>query len=73
MQMDMYLDLELSLGNNARIFTSWSLVQITNNSLLLGLSFSLDPAILADTPIKQCCDFSKDSLAFETDHADRDM
>ena len=34
---------------------------------LLRLSFSLDPVIQADTPIKQCCNISRDSLEFETD------
>ena len=39
------------------------------NSVLLGvgLSFSLYLVIQADTPIKQCCNFSRDSLSFETD------
>ena len=51
-------------------FSRWSLVPIRRNSYLLGLSFSLDPVIQADIPIKQCCNFSRDSFAFETD---RDM
>ena len=47
------------------------LVPIRRNYVLLGLSFSLDPAIQADTPNKQYCDFSRAfSVAFETD---RDM
>ena len=33
---------------------------------MLGLGFSLDPVIQADTPINQCCNFSRYSLAFET-------
>ena len=37
------------------------------NSVLLGLSFSLDPVIQADTAITQSCNFSRDSLALETD------
>ena len=48
-------------------FSRWSLVPIRRNSVLLGLSSSLDPVIQAYTPIKQCCNFSIDSLAFETD------
>ena len=36
-------------------------------SVLLGLSFSFDPVIQADTAITQCCNFSRDSLALETD------
>ena len=39
-------------------------------SVLLGLSFSLDPVIQADTAITQRFNFSRDSLAWETD---RDM
>ena len=34
---------------------------------MLGLNFSLDPVIQADTPVEQYCNFSRDSLAFETD------
>ena len=32
-----------------------------------AIFFLGDPVIQADTPIKQCCNFSRDSLAFETD------
>ena len=45
MQMNLCPDLELSMGNYSRI---------RRNSVLLGLSFSLDPVIQADTPIEQC-------------------
>ena len=38
------------------------------NSVVLGLSFSLDTVIQADTPIKQSYNFSRDSF-----EADRDM
>ena len=38
------------------------------NSVLPWLSFTFDPVIQADTPIKQCPNFSRDSLAFETDN-----
>ena len=70
--MNLCLDLELNMGNYSRI----SLVEKANigpnkkKLCLLGLSFSLDPVIQADTPNKQYCDFSRDSVAFETD---RDM
>ena len=38
------------------------------NSVLSGLSSILHPVIQADTPSKQCSNFSRDSfLAFETD------
>ena len=37
------------------------------NSVLLGVSFSLDPAIQDDTAITQWCKFSWDSLSLETD------
>ena len=57
-------------GKLFKNFSRWSLVPIRRNSVLPGLSFSLDPVIQADTPIKQCCNFSRDSLAFKTD---RDM
>ena len=40
------------------------------NSVLLGLSFFLEPVIQADTAITQCGEFARDSLALETD---RDM
>ena len=49
------------MGNYARIGP------IGRKSVLLGLNFSLDPVIQTDTPIKQCCNFSRDYLAFETD------
>ena len=35
--------------------------------VLPGLSFSLDPVIQADTPIKHCYNFSKDSVAFDAE------
>ena len=38
------------------------------NSVLLGLSFGLDPSIQADTAITQCCNFSRDSLALKTEN-----
>ena len=37
-----------------------------SNYMLLGLGFSLDPVIQTDTSIKQCRNFSRDSLKFET-------
>ena len=45
MQIDLYLDLEVSMGNYLRFF-------------LLGLSFSLEPVIQADTANTQCCNFA---------------
>ena len=33
----------------------------------LTRSFSLDPVIQVDTAITQCCNFSRDFLALETD------
>ena len=36
------------------------------NFVLPGLSFGLDYVIQANTPIKQRCNFSRDSLAFKT-------
>ena len=35
----------------------WSLVPMRRNYVLLGLSFSSDPVIKADTAITQCCNF----------------
>ena len=67
MQIDLCLDIELSMG----IYHSRrSLDPMIRNSILPGLGFSLDPVIQVDTPNKQCCNFSKYSLALETD---RDM
>ena len=45
MQIDLCLDLEVSMGNYLRFF-------------LLGLNFSLEPVIQADTAITQCCNFT---------------
>ena len=67
MQTDLCLGLELSMGNYAKFFSRWSLVPIRINYGLLGLGFSIDPVVQADTPIKQCCNFPRNSLAFETD------
>ena len=63
MQMDLCLNLELSMGNYLGFFLAeaWS---------LLELGLSLDPAIKANTAITQCCNFSIDSSALKTD---RDM
>ena len=69
MQMDLCLDLELGMGNYLGIFFSLKFGP-NEKSVLLGLSFSLDPVIHADTAITQCCNFSRDSIALETD---RDM
>ena len=41
-------------------------ILIRRNYVLAGLGYSIDTVIQADTPIKQCCNFSRDSLAFET-------
>ena len=57
-------------GELLKNFSHWSLVPMRRKSVLLGLSFSLAPVIQADTAIRQCCNFSRDSLALETD---RDM
>ena len=67
MQMDLCPGLKLSMKNYARISTRRSLVPIRITYVLLGLSFSLDPVIQADTHIKRCCNFSRDSLTFKTD------
>ena len=64
--MDLCLELEVSMVNYSRIF-SLKFVPNEKKSVLLGLSFSLDPVIQADTPIKQCCNFSRDSFTLETD------
>ena len=40
---------------------------MSRNSVLLGLSFSLEPVIQADTAITQCCNCSRDFLTLETD------
>ena len=69
MQMDLCLDLELSM-EFFFFFPGEVLVSMRRNSLSPGLSFSLDPVIQADTAIKQCNNFSRDSFALETD---RDM
>ena len=61
MQLDLCLDLELSMGNYLRI-----LVEVWYHYLVI-LSLSLDPVSRADTANTQSCNFSRDSLAFETD------
>ena len=70
MQMDLCLDLELSMEKYFWFFLAEVLAPIGRKSVLLGLSFSLDPVIQVDTVITQCGNFSRDSLALETD---RDM
>ena len=62
MQLDLCLDLELSMGNYLRI----SLAEVWYHYLLI-LSLSLDPVSRAATANTQSCKFSRDSLAFETD------
>ena len=68
MQMDLCLDIKH--GELFKIFFSLKFGPNERKSVLLGLSFSLDPVIQADTAFTQCCNFSRDSLALETD---RDM
>ena len=41
-------------------------IPIRRNYVLPGLGYSIDLVIQADTPIKQCCNFSRVSSAFET-------
>ena len=58
--MDLCLD--LCIENYSRF-----LLPTRRNTVLLELSFSLNPFFQADTPGKQCCNFSRNSSAFETD------
>ena len=76
MQMDLCLDLALSIDNHLGFFLSdvWTQLTQISNSDLPGLGFSVDLGMQADTLIKQCCYFSWDSLAFETDKkTDKDI
>ena len=68
MQMDLCPGLEWSMRNYLIIsFAEPNEKKLYLARIKLQFILLLDPVIQADTPNKQCLNFSRDSLAFETD------